>query len=304
VTVKQDVYCADETPMNLGESVLWSPAENAIYWVDGLEPAIYRRDIQLRETKKWTMPDEAGCIGLRKNGGLVVALRSGFYTFDIGQDVLKPICDPESDRPRSRFNDGKVDRRGRFWSGTVQESLTVGTADSNAKYYDPVGNLWRLDADRTAHKMAEGITMNNGLCWSPDNRRLYFSDSFTREIVIYDFELETGDIANRRLFASIPKARGVCDGATVDAEGCFWCANIDGACVTRYDPDGKVERIVNLPVSRPTSCCFGGPDMRTLFITTAQRRLSAEELRLQPLAGCLLAIDTEVTGVPEPEFLG
>jgi sugar lactone lactonase YvrE len=299
-----DVYCVDEASMNLGESALWSPVERAIYWVDGLAPAIYRNDMTSGVTTRWPAPDEVGCIGLHRRGGLVAALRSGFYAFDPATGAFDPICDPEADRPRSRFNDGKVDRGGRFWSGTVQESLTVGTADTNARYYDPVGRLWRLDPDLSVHQLADGITMNNGLCWSPDNTRMYFSDSFTREIVIYDFDVATGAIANRRLFATIPPGRGVCDGATVDAEGCFWCANIDGGCVTRYRPDGSVDRIVALPVTRPTSCCFGGAELRTLFITTARRRLSADELARQPLAGCLLAIDTDVPGLPEPEFLG
>jgi sugar lactone lactonase YvrE len=302
--MKYQVYCADDTSMNLGESALWSPRESAIYWVDALEPAIYRKDINKGSTEAWKMPDEAGCVGLRRKGGLVVALRSGFYTFNPANGALDPICDPEADRPRARFNDGKVDRRGRFWSGTVQESLTVGAADTNARYYEPVGQLWRLDPDLTVHKMADRITMNNGLCWSPDDKRMYFSDSFTREIVTYDFDAPSGGISNRRVFASIPPTRGVCDGATVDATGFFWCANIDGSCLTRYAPDGGVDRIVDLPVSRPTSCCFGGSDLTTLFITTARRRLSPDQLEQQPLAGCLLAIETETPGLPEPEFFG
>lgn len=298
------VYCADETPTILGESALWSADEGAIYWVDGLRPSIHRRILASGETTAWPAPDEVGCIGLRAKGGLVVALRSGFYTMDTNTGALTPICDPEADRPRSRFNDGKVDRAGRFWSGTVQESLTVGTADTNARYYDPVGKLWRLDPDGRATECASGITMNNGQCWSPDDRRMYFSDSFTREVVVYDYDLASGSIENRRLFASIPRERGVCDGATVDSEGFFWCTNIDGGCVTRYDPDGKVERIIPLPVSRPTSCCFGGADLKTLFVTTAKRRLNEEQLRQQPLAGCLLAIETDVAGLQEPKFLG
>ncbi|MCC6776965.1 MAG: SMP-30/gluconolactonase/LRE family protein [Hyphomicrobiales bacterium] len=298
------VYCADEASMILGESALWSPAEQAIYWVDGLAPAIYRKDMRSGLTAHWSAPDEVGCIGLRTGGGLVAALRSGFYGFDPASGLFDPICDPEADRPRSRFNDGKVDRGGRFWSGTVQESLTVGSADTNARYYDPVGRLWRLDPDLSVSRHADGITMNNGLCWSPDNRRMYFSDSFTREIVIYDFDIASGAISNRQLFARISPSRGVCDGATVDADGGFWCANIDGGCVTRYRSDGSIDRIVELPVTRPTSCCFGGPELRTLFITTARRRLSADELTRQPFAGCLLAIDTDVPGLPEPEFAG
>jgi len=298
------VYCADETPTILGESALWSSGERAMYWVDGLRPSIHRRVLGSGKTTKWDAPEEVGCIGLRAKGGLVAALRSGFYSFDTETGTFMAICDPESDRPRSRFNDGKVDRGGRFWSGTVQESLTVGTADSNARYYDAVGKLWRLDPNGRAKECANGITMNNGLCWGPGNDIMYFSDSFTREIVVYDYDLATGDIENRRHFASIPRERGVCDGATVDSEGYFWCANIDGGCVTRYDPKGKVAQVVALPVTRPTSCCFGGPDLKTLYVTTARRRLNEEQLRQQPLAGCLLAIETDVAGLPEPKYLG
>ena len=162
--MKDRIYCADQTPMMLGESALWSVDEGAIYWVDGLRPSIHRRIIVSGETAVWQAPDEVGCIGLLARGGLVAALRSGFYTLNIGSGELTPICNPEADRPRSRFNDGKVDRRGRFWSGTVQESLTVGTADSNARFYDPVGKLWRLDPDWRAKECASGITMNNGQC--------------------------------------------------------------------------------------------------------------------------------------------
>lgn len=133
---------------------------------------------------------------------------------------------------------------------------------------------------------------------------MYFSNSFTREIVVYDYDIESGELGDRRHFAWIPRERGVCDGATVDNQGYFWCANIDGACVTRYAPNGTVDRIIPLPVSRPTSCSFGGPDLKTLYVTTARRRLSEQQLQQQPLAGCLLAIETDVAGIPEPKFLG
>src|SRR5262249_9114548 len=125
-----------------------------------------------------------------------------------------------------------------------------------------------------------------------------------REIVIYDFDIENGAISNRRIYASIPHERGVCDGATVDSQGYLWCANIDGACVTCYNPSGQIYRIIDLPVSRPTSCCCGGANLQTLFITTARRRLGPDELARQPLAGCLLAVDTGIPGLPEPEFAG
>src|SRR5689334_15619264 len=192
--IKSQIYCVDETRTELGESALWSPNEQAIYWVDGLAPAIYRRKLGEADKTMWSMPEEVGCIGLRRGGGLVVALRRGFFLLDTETGQLSHIIDPEPDRPRSRFNDGKIDRQGRFWSGTVQEALTPAQGNSNARFYDPVGILWRLDPDYSTHQMAMDITMNNGLCWSPDDRRMYFSDSFTREIVVYDFDAETGAI--------------------------------------------------------------------------------------------------------------
>ena len=150
----------------------------------------------------------------------------------------------------------------------------------------------------------EGITCNNGLSFSQDNRLMYFTDSFSYRIDVFDHDDTEGTIHNRRVFAEIPIGRGVCDGATVDADGCFWCANNDGWCVTRYDPRGRVAMVINLPLRRATSVCFGGPDLDVLYITTGTRRMQKEELAQQPLSGCLLAVRPGVKGLPEPEFAG
>ena len=150
----------------------------------------------------------------------------------------------------------------------------------------------------------DGITCINGLSFSPDGQLMYMTDSFSLWIDVLNYDQDEGMIHNRRPFAEVPIGRGRCDGATVDADGCFWSANNDGWCVTRYDPRGRIDRVINLPVRRPTSLVFGGPDLDVLYITTATRRLPEAELAQQPLAGCLLAVRPGVQGLPEPEFAG
>ena len=150
----------------------------------------------------------------------------------------------------------------------------------------------------------EGITCINGISFSPDNRLMYFTDSFSCRIDVFDYDATDGAIYNRRHFADVPLGRGICDGSTVDADGCFWSANMDGWCVTRYDPRGRIDTVINLPVRRVTSLCFGGPNLDTLYITTARRRMKEKELAQQPLAGCLLAVNAGIQGLEEPKFLG
>jgi sugar lactone lactonase YvrE len=166
------------------------------------------------------------------------------------------------------------------------------------------GALWRIDASGTAEKMDDGFHICNGLGWSPDDTRMYFTDSGKRKIWVYDYDIDAGRIANRRLFAETPEETGVPDGLAVDAEGHVWSANWDGWSITRYAPDGQVNKMINLPVPRPTSCAFGGPDMTTLYITTARIRLSASVLLEAPLSGSVLAVETGVRGQVEPRFAG
>ena len=277
----------------LGESAVWDHQRGLLWWVDGIGQAIHRLDPSSNAKRSWKFDEEVGSIGLRAKGGLIVGMRSGIHFFDPGTGRLSLSSRPEADRPGFRFNDGKVCRAGRFWTGTVQ-----------ADQYTPRGRVWRIDHDGTAHKLLEGVTTQNGTSFSPDNRRMYFTDSFSCRIEVFDYDDIEGTLHNRRLFAEVPLGRGVCDGATVDADGCFWSANIDGWCVTRYDPRGGMDMVINLPVRRPTSLCFGGPDLDILFITTATRRMPEAELAQQPLSGCLLAVRPGVKGLPEPEFAG
>ena len=291
--VSPQIEVIDASKDILGESAIWDAKAQLLWWVDGMGQKIHRLDPSTNKKTSWPFEEEVGSIGLRAKGGLIVGMRSGLYTFDAASGKLTVLVQPETDRPGNRFNDGKVCRAGRFFTGTVQ-----------AAPYTPRGRMWRLDADLSVHQFMDGVTCNNGLSFSPDNRLMYFSDSFSYRIDVFDYDDTSGNVHNRRLFTEIPVGRGICDGSTVDADGCFWSANIDGWCVTRHDPRGRVDMVINLLVRRPTSLAFGGKDLDILYITTATRRMPERELAQQPLSGCLLAVRPGVKGLPEPEFAG
>ncbi len=292
-----------ETGAILGESPVWSPRDKALYWIDIKAPAIHRFDPATRRDQSWPVAQEIGSIALRQGGGLVAGLRDGLALIGADMTTIDWIADPEPDQPLNRFNDGKCDRQGRFWSGTMYD--LPGPPDGYHER-EPVGVLYRLDGDHGCHAMADNIRVSNGLAWSPDGSVMYFSDSPQREIWAYDYDSATGDLGERRIFAEIPDTpgRGTCDGATVDAEGYYWSAEFRGSRLVRYAPDGSVDRMVDLPVSRPTSCAFGGDDLATLFATSARIMLSAAELAAELLAGALFVLDVGVGGLPEAEFTG
>jgi sugar lactone lactonase YvrE len=223
-----------------------------------------------------------------------VATPGGLMTFDGHSKRLHPFCHPESERPGNRYNDGKCDRMGRLWVGT----LDMGTAANR-------GNLFRVEADGTWKKMDSGFTVANGMGWSPDNRRMYFTDSMRRTVYTYDFDLRAGDISHRRPLITLEASDGTPDGLTVDEEGCIWVAIWDAWRVSRYSPEGKELMRIKVPVPRPTSCCFGGDNLDTLYITSASVRLNAEVLAAAPLSGSLFAVRIPgVRGLPETIFSG
>jgi sugar lactone lactonase YvrE len=277
----------------LGEGPSWCPVERALYWVDIHAPALHRFEPRSGATRRWSLPEDIGSFALRQGGGAVVALRTCLGFLDLDDGRLTRVCEPEADRPHHRFNDGKCDRRGRFWSGTMPTTMR-----------EPTGALYRLDPDLTWHRMLDGFTVPNSIAWSPDSRTMYFADTPTRHIFAFDFDLDRGTLANRRVFATVPEGAGYPDGSTVDAEGCLWNAHWDGWRLTRYAPDGRIDRVLELPVQRPTSCAFGGDGLDVLYITSASHRLTPDDLRRGPQAGGLFAVDVGVTGLPEPRFAG
>ncbi len=277
----------------LGELPIWCEREQALYWVDIRAPEIRRFDPATGEDRAWRMPEHIGSIGFREKGGFVAALRSGFAFFDPATGALEPLHNPIAGTTDLRFNDGRCDRAGRFWAGTVQEKRVPGLAA-----------FYRFDPDRRCTRMVDGLTVANGSAFSPDDRTLYFADSQAREIYACDLDLRAGTISNRRVFARFAADEGIPDGATVDVDGYLWIAHFDGWRVTRFAPDGRVDRVIEMPVPRPTSCAFGGPNLGVLYVTSASYNLSPEILAQAPLSGAIFALDVGTRGVVEPRFAG
>ncbi len=289
-----EVECIANLQNICGEGPVWSPVEQALYWVDIRAPSVCRYDSVHRLVKTWPMPEMVGSLAVRSRGGLLVALQSKLASFDPATMEIVPIASPEGDLPYKRFNDGKCDRRGRFWVGTMNDVVRG----------DPSGALYRLSPEHRCDKMDEGFGIPNSLAWSPDDRVMYFADTFTRTIFTYAFDIESGAIRDRRTFVRVENEPGAPDGSTVDENGFLWNAVYGGWRLHRYAPDGRIDRVIELPVSQPTSCAFGGPNLDILYVTTAIQRLKPEELAREPLAGGLLAVDVGVKGLPEPYFTG
>ncbi|MGE4250254.1 MAG: SMP-30/gluconolactonase/LRE family protein [Parvibaculaceae bacterium] len=295
--MKNGPVCIHEGKNICGEGPVWDGKEQALYWVDIPQGLILRRSEADGAVTQWSVGTDIGAMALRADGGIVAGLRSGFAFFDPGSATVKLIGDPEADRSDTRFNDGKCDPQGRFWCGTFHDL-------PDPKKRQPVAALYRLDADLTWHKMLDGVRGSNGIGWSPDGRTMYYTDTPTYRIDAFDFDPASGALGNRRVFAALPAGVGRPDGLTVDAEGFVWSAHFDGWRVTRYRPDGAIDRTIMLPVRHVTSCAFGGADLRTLYITSATEDLTDEELADQPLAGGLFAYHPGVGGLPMARFAG
>ena len=225
------------------------------------------------------MPLPIGCASpTRTSGQMVFADAAGFGLLNLLSGESTRIANPESELQGNRFNDGKVDRAGRFWAGTIDD-----------RCMKPSGSLYRLDPDYSVHRMASGFICSNGLGWSPDDRIMYFVDSMTRTLWSYEFDLRSGALGKRRVFAQLRDVDGVFDGLTIDSEGYVWVAVWDGWRVIRYAPDGSIDHEVRFPVQRPSSCMFGGHDLKTLYVTSACVELGWKNLLTGPLAGALFA---------------
>ncbi|MBE9559020.1 MAG: SMP-30/gluconolactonase/LRE family protein [Proteobacteria bacterium] len=279
----------------LGEGPLWDVDEQRLYFIDSFGCNVFRCTHDGREVRAWDVPSKIGSMALREKGGAVVSLEDGFYALDFDTGDVELIVDPEPGKDGNRMNDGKVDKRGRFVAGSMDK-----VEDG------PNGKLYRLDPDLSLHTLDTDIIVSNGPCWSPDGGTFYFADSWSGEIWAYDYDLDTGNVSNRRTFAKIDTSTGgAADGSTVDAEGCLWNAQVYDGKVVRYTPDGKVERVIEMPVKKVTSCMFGGPNLDILYITSMAKPPLPRFPSDGVLRGSMFAIhDLGIKGVPEPRFAG
>jgi len=278
----------------VGETPLWVPGEQALYWIDVEGRRVHRLAPARGERQTFAVDFPITALARRASGGWVAASKAGVYFWDHRTNESSFVVDPEAGNPDVRFNDGVIDRQGRFLLGTLNQK------DLDA----PDGSLYRLDADGSIHKLDSGFAVANGIGLSPDGRTIYLTDMFHHCILAYDYDTAAGTVGHRRTFAVVPAEAGLPDGLIVDGEGFVWSAHWAGWRITRYDPDGTVEREVRMPVANPTCLAFGGPGLTDLYVTSAWFLLGAEDRKAQPTAGDLFRIRTDVTGLVEPEFAG
>jgi L-arabinonolactonase len=294
------VTCVVDCKCWLGEGPCWVAREGALYWTDVPSRRIHRWQPEGGEHRTWDAPDFVTALAPRRKGGLIAALRDRVAFFDPASGAFRPFVAPEADRQRNRSNDGKCDRQGRFWYGTMQNNLAPDGGELPIE--SSTGSLYRIDPDGTVCRVDGPFGISNTLAWSPDDRTMYFGDTLDA-IYAYDFDSASGTAGNRRVH-SRDAAAGFADGSTIDAEGRLWNCRWDGGAVVRLGADGRAVRVVALPCRRVTSACFGGPDLATLYVTTARHGLGEAELAEQPLAGGIFAVETGARGLPDGEFAG
>ncbi|MGA1286862.1 MAG: SMP-30/gluconolactonase/LRE family protein [Rubrivivax sp.] len=274
----------------LGESPVWDEHAQALYWVDIRRPALRRLTAERAEIQSWPLPDLVGSIALVDDGRLLLALGDEIQLFDPTQGAFERLARLPERIDGHRFNDGRCDRQGRFFVGTMHNVTRA-----------PEGVLYRLQGRGGLQPVMRGLCIPNSLCWSPEGTTMYFADSLQHVIQAHDYDPASGCPGPGRPFAR-SEPPGFPDGATVDAEGFVWSAQFRASRVVRHAPDGHLDRVIPLPVDKPTAVAFGGPTLDRLYITTASQFMTAEEQAAQPLAGALLAIDVGVRGLPEPRF--
>lgn len=297
-----DVRCVVDCHDKVGEGVFWCPEEGAVYWLDVPMPSVlHRYTLSSGRHDTWPMPEMITAMAKRADGTLLVASQSGLNFFDPRDGKLQRKTSPEAAKPQNRSNDGAPDTRGRFWMGTMMNNL--GPRGEELPITEASGALWCIEPDLAAREAISGITITNGVVWNPDSTILYVADSAPQVIHAYDFDLETAAVSNPRVFSDI-KDLGYPDGAAVDREGYLWSARWEGHCVARLAPDGRVDRIVPIPASRVTSCAFGGPDLTTVYVTTACLGLTDDMAERYPQQGGLFAFEAPVSGGVRPRFAG
>jgi sugar lactone lactonase YvrE len=294
---KHSIDTVSDKAMQVGECPLWHPEEQALYWVDIEGFAVHRLDPASGERREWKMSSEPSALARSEQGGLVVALRRGFVHLNTETGALSDIAAAPYDTATTRFNDGRADAAGRFWVGTIFEPRDRQAAEMFVLERGEIRKVW-----------SGGMTVSNGLGFSPDQRTLYHADTTSHRVTRYAFDLASGTVADQQLVKqfSTDKANnygGRPDGAAVDSEGNYWCAMFEGGRVLKLSPEGEILDEIALPVRCPTMLAFGGADLRTLYITSASYKRSAEELAQYPLSGRVLSVQVDVAGRAEPAYI-
>lgn len=290
-----EVYCSHLDI--LGEGPLWSIHRQALFWLDIGSKALFGQAPSESSAKLWPLPDHPGCLGDIAGGHVAIAMGAGVQRLRLDSGETDFLYTAPGKREGTRFNDGKVDPRGRLWVGTMQNNF--GRNGESIRVDRSMGALYRFDLDAGACLVEEPVGIPNMLAWSPDLKRFYWADSLRGEIWLYDFDADTGAVCNKRLFFHSSQY-GVPDGSAVDVEGCLWNARWDAGVILQITPDARVNRVIPLPVPRPTSCAFGGSGLDTLFVTSARIGLTDLQLAQSPLSGSVLAIQGLAQGMPVP----
>lgn len=290
------VDCVLDAKAKVGEAAMWDERRSRLWWVDIDSSELHSFDPATGADDYWPMPSRIGCFAFREAGGFVVALENGFAFFDPHNGALEPIADPEPEWPANRFNDGTPDPAGRFLAGTMPMGERL-----------PVASIWRLAADRTVERLVDNLKVSNGMAFSPDGKLFYFSDSdaSVQTIWVADYDAASGAMRGRRVFATTHELAGRPDGGTIDADGCYWMAGVGGWQLVRFTPLGKVDRIIDMPVEKPSKIAFGGADLSTIFVTTIGSSPTPGSEARQPHAGGLFALRVPgVQGLPVWRFAG
>lgn len=297
VTQRTNVEIYSEQANALGEGPIWSIAEQALYWLDIANCRLYWKRAGDSAAGSCALPDYPGCLAELTSTSVAVAMGEGLQRVDVPSGDVDMLRAAPTLRTGTRFNDGKVDPLGRLWVGTMQNNFGPRGESVAIERFD--GTLYRFDADGSVQIIEENIGVPNTLAWSPDLKQFYFADSMRGHIYVYDFDPVSGDVRNKRiLFES--REHGIPDGSAIDVDGCLWNARWDGSAILRITPEGKIDRSIRMPIPRPTSCIFGGPNLDTLYVTSATQGLSPAQLQSSPLSGSVFAIHGLTQGMPVP----
>lgn len=285
------IEAVDDERCQVGESPVWDETTNRLFWVDILGGVVHCRDLTSNERRRWQMDEPVSALGLCNSGRLVVALRERIAFLNLSNGQLSDLESVALPKPGMRLNDGKVGPDGAFWVGSMDMGDGV-----------PAGALYRVDATGKVGIEAEGLRASNGLAWTADGRTMFHSDSRGPWIDILDFDPATGTASNRRRLKDLDEQTGRPDGGACDMEGNYWSAGISAGRLNRFSPDGTLLDWIDLPIPSPTMPCFGGPDYKTIFITSLSAGKTDEILRRFPLTGTTLALQSDISGVPPFRF--